>query len=179
MSDFNSPDPGGLARAAALFVVAMAAVFGMIGLARDETGGTELLDPPAASASPSPSPSPTATAPTSEPSTSETASPTATPSETAPAIDPADVTIQVLDATTSTTATDQVVADLREAGYDVQAVGSASRTYEQTTVFYTVAEGNKEAAEQIAAEFGWDVVQEKLDNLSDSVRVHIVVGEDA
>lgn len=179
MSDLNAPDTAGLARIAALFVVAMAAVFGMIGLARNDTGGSELLVAPAPSSSPEPSPAPSATTPDVAPSQSEIATPTATPTETSPAIDPAEVTIQVLDATTSDSAMDAVVAGLREAGYDVQAINSASRIYDQTTVFYTVADGNKEAAEQLAEEFGWAVVEEKLDNLSDSVRIHIVVGEDA
>lgn len=195
----DGPDLGGLARGAAVFVVAMAAVFGVIGLARDDTGGTEILDGPVASEAPTGNetqsevptgtetgtPDPSATGSATDPATpgegaTGTDQPTSSETETSAAsdIDPASVSVQVLDGTTAKDGTDDEVAGvLGDAGYDVVAINSSVNIYERTTVFYTA--GNEPAAQQIADEFGYSVVEPAPDNLNQSVDVHLVVGDDA
>lgn len=179
LHDVPPPNPSGLLRGAALFVVALAAVFGVIGLLRDETGGTEILDEPIAT--PEPTPEPSTPSPSDTPSEAVLPTSSPTPSETGVAagdIAPADISIQVLDGTdTNDGGMARVVTALREGGYNVVAENNSVNIYEQTTVFFT--EGNEDAANQVAAQFGYEVVLPKLDNLSDSVSIHVVVGEDA
>ena len=90
---------------------------------------------------------------------------------------PQDVSVQILDAA-GDDGTRMRVAEgwMRDDGYRVVATNRAVRTYEQTTVFYTP--GAEDKARQVAAEYGYAVVEEKPDNLSDSVDVHVVVGQD-
>lgn len=92
--------------------------------------------------------------------------------------DPADVSVQVLDAAGDGGArADAAEAALREHGHPIVARHQAVRTYEQSTLFYTP--GHEEEARQIAARHPeFTVVEEKPDNLSDSVAVHVVVGLD-
>ncbi|MBW3577756.1 MAG: LytR C-terminal domain-containing protein [Actinobacteria bacterium] len=109
------------------------------------------------------------------------ASPTVTPTDpaTLPAVDPSQVTVQVLDAAADGgSRAAHAVRTLREAGYRVVAVNRAVRTYARTTVFHTADE--TVAAEAVAAALPSpdEVIEAKPDNLSDSVKVHVVVGTD-
>lgn len=93
------------------------------------------------------------------------------------AVEPSSVSIQVLDAagdggTRASFAADRLSGD----GYRVVAENQAFRNYERTTVFYS--EGQETAARQIADEYGYAVVEPKPDNLSASVDVHVVIGQD-
>lgn len=118
--------------------------------------------------------------PTAEPAAEE---PTSEPTEDAAAtadgeVDPSTISIQVLDATGDGGATAADVADqLRGDGFTVVAENKAVREYEVTTVFYTP--GNEAKAEQLAAMYGYDEVAPEPGNLSHSVDVHLVVGNDA
>lgn len=134
-----------------------------------------------------PSPDRTTADPTSEP-TSEPATEPATPAETAtPEPDGTEaatdgtrssVSVQVLDATGGDGDRLQAVVDrLRELGYRVVATNRAVRTYERSTVFYT--DGHRDDAVMIREDIPeLSVVEEKPDNLSDSVNAHVIVGED-
>lgn len=160
--------------------VVMAVAFWVVGEMRGD--GDEA---PTAAA---PTPTATATAggpdgPTTPPATA-TPTPdqgaTGSPSPTAPgdaSIAPGEVSVQVLDAAGDDgSAAADVAVRLREAGYSVVAENQAIRNYEQTTVFYT--EGSQSKARQVADQFGYPVVEPKLDNLSDTVDLHVVVGAD-
>jgi cobalamin biosynthesis protein CobT len=94
------------------------------------------------------------------------------------AVEPASVSVQVLDAVLDDAGVAaQGVADQMEAdGYRIVVVNRASRVYAVTTVFWTP--GNEAAARQIAAQYGFDRVELRPDNLSDTVSVHVVVGQD-
>lgn len=102
-----------------------------------------------------------------------------TEAATTPQFDPGEITIQVLDAVGDGGATHGQVMDcLGQAGYDDLIPNSASRIYTSTTVFFTAGEDNQGMAQQVATALGVGGVEEKPGNLSDSVPVHIVVGED-
>ncbi|MGH9196658.1 MAG: LytR C-terminal domain-containing protein [Acidimicrobiia bacterium] len=71
----------------------------------------------------------------------------------------------------------QKAADrLKEAGYEIVAVQNASRRYEKTTIFYQ--EGSRPMAEEIAALFGFGIVEAAPANLSKDVPVTVVTGDD-
>ncbi len=136
-----------------------------------------------------PSPDRTTAEPTSEPATepappTETTTPTETatpePDGTEAATDEtrSSVSVQVLDATGGDGDRLQAVVDrLRELGYRVVATNRAVRTYERSTVFYT--DGHRDDAVMIREDIPeLSVVEEKPDNLSDSVDAHVIVGED-
>lgn len=102
-----------------------------------------------------------------------------TEAPTEPQFEPGDITIQVLDAVGDGGSTHGAVLDcLGAAGYDDLIPNSASRIYASTTVFFTPGEENQAMAQQVAATLGVGAVEEKPGNLSDSVPVHVVVGED-
>lgn len=92
--------------------------------------------------------------------------------------DPSEVSLQVLDAAGDGGArADAAEAALRDAGHPIVARHPAVRVYEQSTLFYTP--GHEEDARQIASQHPqFTVVEEKPDNLSDAVAVHVVVGAD-
>ena len=136
----------------------------------DSTAGTGL---PTDAPTGAPTEAPTGPAETS----TDTPAPTETATEAGQEIDPGTVTVQVLDGTGGTGAASEVAGRLRDAGYRIIAENRAIRVYDATTVFYT--EGNEDAARQIAAQFGFSVVEPKPANLSSSVRIHLVVGTDA
>jgi len=191
-----------LAGAAALVLVVASAFWG-IGQVRTETGDPVITEPTSLATEPADQPTdPAPTDPAVEPTTPVTTAPTAptieptdepteavTAEPTAPAaspqpaaegdVDPAAVRVQILDAVLDDggEAAARVRDELEEAGYRIIATNKAVRPYEQTTVFYT--EGNQAAAEQLAARFGFDVVEPKPDNLSEGVEIHLVVGMDA
>jgi hypothetical protein len=179
-----------LAGAVALVLVVSAA-FWAVGQVRTDDGsptitaqpgdGTETVtDEPTSTADPANETSPS---PAGEDTETEPASPTETDTETtseppAEPIDPATISVQVLDAVVDDDgeAASGVASSLRADGYRVVAENQAVRQYEQTTVFYT--SGNEDAARQIAAAYGFEVVQEQPGNLSEDVDVHVVVGLD-
>lgn len=101
------------------------------------------------------------------------------PATTEPQFEPADISVQVLDAVGDGGATHGAILDcLEEAGYADLIPNSASRIYTETTVFFTAGDENQAMAQQVASTIGVGAVEEKPGNLSDSVPVHIVVGED-
>lgn len=185
-----------LAGAAALVLVVAAAFWG-IGQVRTDTGDPVITEPTSRATTPADQPTaPAPTEPTAAPTATVTAQPTApvqptdaaSPQPTEPAspppgaegdVDPASVRVQILDAVLDDggEAAARIEDELEEAGYQIIAANKAVRRYERTTVFYT--EGNQAAAEQLAARFGFDVVEPKPDNLSSGVEIHLVVGADA
>lgn len=87
------------------------------------------------------------------------------------------MTVQVLNGTADATADDAMADRLAGLGFDVISVESSSVAYRSTTVLWSYAESER-AAERLAARFGWRVMP-KPDNLSTSVALHVVVGDDA
>ena len=193
--------------AAAGVVLGCAVLFGVVGMLRNGDTTPEITSgatptevaasaDPSASAAPAGTPAPDEGAgdgsgegSTGAPSEGATASATEAPATTptqaateAPAgnVTPGNVTIQVLDATgTGTRTAGNKVADrLREAGYNVIVVNGASKTYTDTTVFWS--DGQSAAGRQIASEFGFPKSMATPDevSLSNSVNVHVVVGTD-
>ena len=131
------------------------------------TSGTPTAPASSGDGTPSPSPTDSGTPTDAEP-----------PTEDAAPIPPGDISIQVLDAVRidGSTAADEIADQLEADGYDVVVVNDASKVYDVTTVFYTA--GFEDSARQVAAAYGFAKVEEKPDNLSDTVRVHLVVGRD-
>ncbi|HYO60935.1 MAG TPA: LytR C-terminal domain-containing protein [Actinomycetota bacterium] len=146
------------------------------------TGGS--TSPAAAvTATPEPKREPTAEPETSEPKDESTPSAEPTPKPTArPTPEPKEplitegITVQVLNATDSADAHDQMADKLSKLGFTVVAVESASSRYDATTVFWSTEEA-KEAAQRLADKFGW-VAEVKPENLSTTVSLHVVVGAD-
>lgn len=125
------------------------------------------------------SPEPTDTTP--EPIASDTPEPEPEESETAEAgtekpLITDNITVQVLNGTGATEADDRMADRLSSLGYEVVAVQGSSKQYAQTTVFWSFP-GAQEAAERLAAKFGW-VADAKPSNLSSTVDLHVVVGAD-
>jgi hypothetical protein len=147
-------------------------------------GGDEVA-PPVADRSPSPTES-------AEPSPSETEIVLATPKPTrskAPKPKPTrtkepkdlaliteGINIQVLNGTGDTAVDDAVADALSALGFRIEAMDDSSKAYARTTVFWSYPEA-QEAAERLAARRGW-IAQPKPENLSDTVALHVVVGED-
>ena len=147
-------------------------------------GGDEVT-PSAADRSPSPSESP-------EPSPSETEIVLASPKPSATqkakpkptkskepkevALITEDMNVQVLNGTADTSVDDAVASTLTGLGFRIEAIDDSSKAYARTTVFWSYPESQK-AAEALAARMGW-VAQPKPENLSDTVALHVVVGED-
>ena len=61
-------------------------------------------------------------------------------------------------------------------GFVIEAVEGSSKTYPATTVFWSYPEA-EDAARALAERFGW-VAEAKPANLSETVAIHVVVGED-
>jgi hypothetical protein len=159
--------------------VLIAAVAGVaVSIAVDALGQDELeTPPPAAATSPAPSPTPTPTpTPEATPSVEETPTPKETKSPEPVKLITKGITVQVLNGTNDPDADDAMVDRLARLGYEVISVEGASRQYERTTVFWSLAEG-RDAAEALADRFGW-IAQEKPANLSPTVDLHVVVGID-
>lgn len=191
MGRHSSPEQSSFYRSVAgwfLPWVLVAAVAGVaVWVAVGALGQGELDASPPRSSAPEPSPEPRATA------TPDGESPSPKPEEERPDGDKRkgkrnrngagipdliteDVTLQVLDATTSAGAGDRVAARLEDLGFEIAATGQASRIYDDTTVFWSY-EASKDAARALAKRFGW-VLDPAPPNLSRSVAVHVVVGED-
>lgn len=148
----------------------------------DLIGGNQIEEPPpvvtgASSPSSSPQDEPSET-PTPVATRSAEPEPKKTKSKPAqPKLITEDMTVQVLNATTDDPDADDQMADrLAGLGYDVIALGGANRVYQATTVFWSFDESRK-AAERLAARFGWESGP-KPSNLSTTVDIHVVVGED-
>ena len=86
------------------------------------------------------------------------------------------ITIQVLNGTASEPAGADMSDELSGLGFDVVVVNEASKPYPSTTVFWS-SEASREAAEALAARFDW-AAEPKPSNLTDSVSLHVVVGDD-
>lgn len=142
-----------------------------------DDGGTDgATDAPSTPASEDPgTDAPPTDTPTEDGTTAE---PTATEtSDAPPAIDPATITIQVLSGSDSSDDHDAVVACLEAAGYDDLITSNRARTtYANTTVFYTA--GSEAEGRQVADALGIAQVEEQPGNLSESVPVHVVSGQD-
>ena len=160
--------------------VLIAAVAGVaVSIAVDALGrdALETSPPPAAATSPSPSPTPSPS-PIASPTPTRTrpAKTSPKPTETEVPLITEGVTVQVLNATSSSSADDMMADRLASLGFDVISVDSASGSYPRTTVFWSYPEATA-AAEALARRFGW-VVDEKPSNLSATVALHVVVGDD-
>ena len=147
-------------------------------------GGDEVT-PSAADRSPSPSESPEPTPSDTEivlasPKPTPTQKPKPKPTKTKEPKEIALITeginIQVLNGTGDTSVDDAVASTLTGLGFRIEAIDDSSKAYARTTVFWSYPEAQK-AAEALAARMGW-VAQPKPENLSDTVAVHVVVGED-
>lgn len=140
----------------------------------------EIETPPLTSAesqTPSPSPTPSTEIASVEPSpTKSKPSEKPSPKQTKPELITENMTVQVLNAT-SDPAADELMADrLAKLGFDVVALGGSSKPYTTTTVFWSYAESTA-AAEALAAREGW-AVGPKPSNLSTTVALHVIVGDD-
>jgi cytoskeletal protein RodZ len=173
------------------FLVAIVVAVG-IWVAVDALGGDDLKTPKPVAAESSEPPLASSTPEKSDPSASSK------PAETAEPKDPkdkpgndkpkpekskepeelitAEVTIQVLNGTSNPAADDQMADQLATLGFEVVAVAGSSKAYSATTVFYSFPEA-QEAAERLAARHGWAVAA-KPSNLSATVDIHVVVGDD-
>ena len=127
---------------------------------------------------PKPTPEPATAEPrgSAEPSAEPTPKPTPEPKEEKDPFITEGITVQVLNATDSAEADDHMADKLSKLGYTVVAVESASSRYDRTTVFWSTEEA-KEAAERLAAKFEW-IAEQKPENLSTTVSLHVVVGAD-
>jgi hypothetical protein len=87
-----------------------------------------------------------------------------------------DVNVQVLNGTSDPDAAERMAQKLIELGYRIESVEESSKSYRETTVFWSYA-GARRAGESLAERFDW-VAEKKPTNLSSEVAVHIVVGAD-
>ena len=143
--------------------------------------GEDVASPTPEDADAEPTPSESAEdepAPEPDPEPSEEPSPEPSAEPFEPTIDPSTVSVQVLDAdgVEGRAETEAVAERLREAGYNVVVINDASRTYEATTVFWTP--GFETQGREMAQLFGFPEAAPKVDNLSDQVQIHLVVGAD-
>ena len=152
--------------------------FAVDALGGDATSPKPKVEGGAAGASPSPE----------KAEESPTAKPSPSPKKTKASPDPFEdeatdvelitegITIQILNGTSSELAGTDMSDELTGLGFNVVVVNQASKPYAETTVFWST-DASQEAAEALAARFDW-VAQPKPDNLTDSVSIHVVVGED-
>ena len=89
----------------------------------------------------------------------------------------AGMTVQVLNGTSNPDADDLMADRLAGLGFEVIAIDGSSKAYPATTVFWSYA-GSQEAAERLAARFGW-IASPKPENLSTEVALHVVAGDDS
>lgn len=172
------------------FMVAMVVAVG-IWFAVDALGQDDLKTPKPAAAESSEPAEPTEAAET-EPEASPEPTKTAKPedekdpkgkgddkkpeAETTPDLITADVTVQVLNGTGFPAADDSMADQLASLGYEVLSVAGSSKAYSATTVFYSFPEA-QEAAVRLAERYGWAVAA-KPSNLSATVDLHVIVGDD-
>jgi outer membrane biosynthesis protein TonB len=157
-----------------------AAVVVAVYIAIDAVGKDDTKIPVAGSSSEAPAQEPTKEpkpTPTNEPEPEETPEPE--PDETDEPDDELiteDITVQVLNGTASTEADDRMADRLSSLGYEVVSVQGANKEYSETTVFWSFPAA-QEAAERLAAKYGW-ASGLKPSNLSSTVDLHVVVGAD-
>ena len=147
-------------------------------------GGDEVT-PSAADRSPSPTRSPEPTpseteivVASPEPAESKTPRPKPTRSKEPKqaALITEGINIQVLNGTADTAVDDAIADRLTGLGFRIEAIDDSSKAYARTTVFWSYPEAQK-AAEALAARMDW-VAEPKPENLSATVALHVVVGED-
>ena len=145
-------------------------------------------DVPIAAVDPTPTPTPEPATSTVEvtPTVQPTVEPTRTkdpePKKTDEPDEPPElitegVTAQILNGTNTPEADDLMADRLSRLGFEVVSIEGASKTYVSTTVFWSFPSAEK-AAKALAERFGW-VAEPKPDNLSSTVDIHVVVGQDA
>ena len=150
----------------------------------DAIGGDEVTPSPAdrsPASTPSAEPSPTETeivVATPEPAESKTPKPKPTKSKEPKqvALITEGINVQVLNGTSDTSVDNAVADTLAGLGFRIEAIDDSSRAYTQTTVFWSYPDAQK-AAEALAARMNW-VAQPKPENLSATVALHVVVGQD-
>jgi hypothetical protein len=162
-------------------VVALAVGAGIVFLV-DWAGAPEVRPPPASHvrASPSPTASPAEVViatPSPEPS------PTPSPKQSSAEEDSSDaklitedVNVQVLNGSSDPGAAERMAQRLSGLGFRVDSIEDASTSYPETTVFWSYAEARR-AGLALAERFDW-AAEEKPENLSAEVAVHVVVGAD-
>ncbi len=145
-------------------------------------------DVPVVAVDPTPTPSeeqvtPTVEAtPTAEPSVEPTRTKDPEPKETKEPDEPPElitegVTAQVLNGTNTPEADDLMADRLSKLGFEVVSIEGASRTYARTTVFWSFPSAER-AAKALAERYDW-LAEPKPDNLSSTVDIHVVVGQDS
>jgi hypothetical protein len=139
-------------------------------VAGDEPGEPATPETPAETPDPEPEP-------TDEPADEEPDPATEEP-EAPAAFAPGEISVQVRDAAGDGGARMRAVEQrLRADGYRVVATHTAIRIYERSTIFFT--QGAEDKAHFMAGNYPeFTIVDEKPDNLSASVNVHVVVGQD-
>jgi hypothetical protein len=148
----------------------------------DWVGAPEVTPPPAphVRASPSPTTSPTEivlASPSPKPSPTREEKPSPTPKDRSDVrLITKDINVQVLNGTSDPDAAERMAQKLIGLGYRVESVGDSSKSYGETTVFWSYVEARR-AGEALAERFDW-VSGEKPSNLSSEVAVHVVVGAD-
>jgi hypothetical protein len=162
-------------------IVALAVGAGIVFLV-DWAGAPEVRPPPAshARASPSPTESPAeVVVATPSPEPSPTPSPEPSPTEEDRSdvkLITQDVNVQVLNGSSDPDAAERMAQRLSGLGFRVESIEDASTSYPETTVFWSYAEARR-AGLALAERFDWRA-EEKPENLSAEVAVHVVVGAD-
>ena len=169
-------------------IVALAVGAGIVFLV-DWVGAPEVRPPPASHLGVSPSPTSSAEvvvatpSPEPSPTPSPKQSPTPSPKPSSTEEDrrdvkliTKDVNVQVLNASSDPDAAERMAQRLTALGFRIESIESASTDYEETTVFWSYAEARR-AGLALAERFDW-TAEEKPENLSAEVAVHVVVGAD-
>ena len=162
-------------------LVALAVGAGIVFLV-DWAGAPEVRPPPASHvrASPSPTSSPAeVVVATPSPEPSPTPSPEPSPTEEHRSdvkLITKDVNVQVLNGSSDPAAAERMAQRLSRLGFRVESIEDASTPYPETTVFWSYPEARR-AGLALAERFDW-TAEEKPENLSAEVAVHIVVGAD-
>lgn len=186
MGKHSSPEQGPFYRSfvtwLAPWILMAVVVLAVVWVAIDVVGKDDTKVPAAKSSSAEPRETAAEPEPseTPEPEVSETPAPDKSdepaPPGTGKPLITEDITVQVLNGTASPEADDRMASRLSSLGYDVVAVQGSSKQYEETTVYWSFPEA-QEAAERLAAKFGW-IAAEKPSNLSSTVDMHVVAGTD-
>lgn len=188
MGKHSSPEQGPFYRSfvAWLFPWILIGIFVLaaVYVAVDVVGKDDTEITPAARTSRSAAPAEEVSEPTPSITAEVVASKTPEPEKTNEPADPRsekplitdDITVQVLNGTASTEADDRMADRLSSLGFEVVSVQGSSKQYPATTVFWSFPSA-REAAERLAARFGW-LAEMRPANLSATVDLHIVVGSD-
>lgn len=117
------------------------------------------------------------TTPTTAPTTPVMESTPTEVATTSPSTPGEGVSVQVLNGTDDQAAYDDVVQTLATLGYDVTQSGRARTDYAETTIFATA--GQEAAADALqAADARFTTIGENPGNLTATIDIHVVVGED-